>query len=63
MFHSTEPITVSVKDAASASGLSEYTIRHLVYDGHIEARRSGARVLILHRSLRDYIANLESAAR
>lgn len=53
-----EPLAVTVKDAARLSGLSEWTIRDLLNKRHVQSRRHGRRVLVLHASLRAYIDNL-----
>jgi len=55
-------ITLSVADAARLTGLSEWTIRDLVYRGVVDARRHGRRVLVLAASLREYIAELDPIA-
>ena len=56
------PITVSVADAAKFSGLSQWSIRDLIYKGILDARRHGRRVLVVYRSLVDYLESLEEAA-
>ena len=53
-----EPITVSVADAAHMTGLSKWTIRHLLDKQAIRSVYQGTRRLVVAESLRDYIANL-----
>lgn len=56
------PLTVSVAKAAEITGLSEWTIRDLVYRGRIASRRFGRRVLVEYKSLAEYIGELEEVA-
>lgn len=49
------PKMVSLKDAAAASGLSEYYIRALCTHGSIKAVRCNSRVLVNLNSLADYL--------
>ena len=48
--HST-PVSLSVRDAALMTSLSEYDIRQRVNSGEIPARRVGKRILIDHAAL------------
>lgn len=57
-----DAITVSVARAAEITGLSEWTIRDLVYRGMIQARRHGRRVLVDRQSLEEYVDCLEPVA-
>jgi excisionase family DNA binding protein len=52
------PLTLSVRDAALATSLSEYEIRDLVNRGTIPARRNGRRILIDFNGLQTYIRSL-----
>jgi hypothetical protein len=52
------PLTVSVRDAALATSLSEYEIRELVNKGVLQARRSGRRVLVEWAALESHIRSL-----
>ena len=54
-----QPITISVTKAAELTGLSEWTIRDLIYKGVIDTRRHGRRVLVLYSSLKSYVESLE----
>jgi excisionase family DNA binding protein len=51
-------LTVSVRDAALATSLSEFEVRKLVNDGTLPARRNGRRVLIEYSGLEAYIRSL-----
>lgn len=51
-------LTVSVRDAALATSLSEFEVRKLVNDGTLPARRNGRRVLVEYAGLLDYIRSL-----
>ena len=48
------PLSLSVRDAALATSLSEYEIRELVNNGTIQARRHGRRILIDYTSLTEW---------
>jgi excisionase family DNA binding protein len=52
------PLSLSVRDAALLTSLSEYEIRALVNAGTIPARRSGRRILIDYAGLQSYIKSL-----
>lgn len=52
------PLSLSVRDAALATSLSEYEIRQLVNSGVIPARRSGRRILVDYAGLQTYIRSL-----
>ena len=57
-----EPFTVSVADAATLTGLSQWTIRDLVNRGELAAFRHGRRILVHYAGLRAYVENLEQVA-
>lgn len=48
-------ICLSVKTAASESGLSERTIHAAIKDGRLQAMRVGRRVLISPKELEDFL--------
>lgn len=49
------PITYSIEDAVTASGLARSRLYALMGLGEIETRKIGRRTMILARSLADYI--------
>ncbi len=55
-------LAYTVLDAAKASGLGRSTLYELIAAQKIEARKCGARTLILAESLRRYIASLPAAS-
>lgn len=55
------PITVSVAKAAEITGLSEWTIRDLVYSGRLQSARHGRRVLVWYDSVLEYLSTLDAA--
>lgn len=60
---SIDPIYLSVADAATALGLSEWTVRKLLDKEVIESRYHGRRRLVVVSSLREYAAGLPSTPR
>jgi excisionase family DNA binding protein len=56
-------ITLGIADAIKATGISRSVIYDLIAKGKIDARKHGARVLIIADSLRGYIATLPSASK
>ena len=52
------PLSLSVRDAALATSLSEYEIRQLVNNGTLPAVRSGRRILVDYSGLQTYIRSL-----
>jgi len=59
----TAPIGVSVKQAASITSLSQWTIRNEVSAGRIPARQIGSRVVIDYAGLVAWIESHPVAAR
>ncbi len=57
-----DAIAFTILDAAKVSGLGRSTVYELIAAGKLEARKSGARTLILADSLRRYVASLPKAA-
>lgn len=57
-----DPIYVSVKDAAVALGVSEWTIRQRLDQQAIESRYEGRKRLVVVASLREYAAGLPATA-
>lgn len=51
----TARIAYTVKEAAAALGISEWTVREEISRGHIESFRMGARILIPRRSLENLV--------
>lgn len=56
-----EPITCTIKQAAAASGLGQWSIWKLIKDGHLEAVRIGGRTLVNIASLKRLLKNGQSA--
>lgn len=56
------PLSLSVRDAAALTSLSEYEIRDLVHAGTIPARRRGRRILIDYSALLDWFGSLPEVA-
>jgi excisionase family DNA binding protein len=52
------PVTLSVLDAAEATGLGRSTIAAAVASGQLPAHKHGARVLITQESLTAWVASL-----
>jgi excisionase family DNA binding protein len=50
-----EPMVLGVKDAATFIGLSRSRLYELIADGHIEARKLGARTVVPTASLRAFV--------
>jgi hypothetical protein len=59
--HTVDPITVSVETAERLSGYSRRTIYDLCGKGELDARKSGAKTLILFSSLRRHLEGLPRA--
>ena len=57
-----EPLAVSVTEACRISGLSRSELYRRMAAGQIEARKSGARTLVLVASLKAHLASLPAAA-
>ena len=57
-----DPISISVKDAAAALGVSPITIYRLCDQQVIESRYQGRKRLVFVESLREYAANLPVTA-
>ncbi|MDX9736010.1 MAG: DNA-binding protein [Thermoanaerobaculia bacterium] len=58
----TERLTVRLRDAAAAVGVSEAAIRNEIKAGRLEARRLGRAVLVDAGELRRFVENLPPAA-
>lgn len=58
---STEPMTVTVREAVRLSGLSRSELYRRLAAGRIEARKSGSRTLIVTASLRMHLDSLPMA--
>lgn len=58
----TERLTVRLRDAAAAVGVSEAAIRNEIRAGRLEARRAGRAVLVPVDELRRWAADLPPAA-
>lgn len=56
------PLSVSVRDAAAITGLSEYEIRKAINKGELPARRRGVRIVILRDDLSAWLRSLPLAA-
>lgn len=57
----TEVIALTITEAAKASGIGRTTLYELIGAKKLDARKVGARTLIIGESLRNYIANLPTA--
>lgn len=55
------PISVTVEDACTMTGLSDTKIRRLLIAGEIVGKREGRRILISVQALQDYYNSLPSA--
>ena len=53
-----EPITVNVKEAAEAVGVSTARMYELLNEGKVEGRYDKSKRLVLVRSLREYVETL-----
>jgi excisionase family DNA binding protein len=51
-------LSISVRDAAASTSLSEYEIRNAINSGHLEARRLGRRIVILTDDLKAWLEAL-----
>jgi excisionase family DNA binding protein len=58
---STEPFTVTIREAARVSGLSRSEIYRRLAAGDLKAIKSGARTLVLMESMKRYLASLPAA--
>jgi excisionase family DNA binding protein len=56
---SPEPLLLSVKEAARMIGLSAWSVRQLVADGEIRARKFGRRVLPEFKSVKAFVDGME----
>jgi hypothetical protein len=56
-----EPQYVSIRDAAKFSAVSEWTIKNLLRQGVLEARKSGRRTLVVFESVKRHAAALPDA--
>jgi len=57
----TEVIALTIAEAAKASGIGRTTLYELIGAKKLDARKVGARTLIIGESLRNYIASLPTA--
>jgi hypothetical protein len=58
----TQPLTVTIPEAVRLSGLSRSELYRQMSVGHIHARKSGSRTLILWASLKAHVEALPEAA-
>ncbi len=58
---SPQTLSFTILDAAKVTGLGRTTLYNLIASGKLEARKSGARTLIMAESLVAYIGSLERA--
>ena len=56
-----QPLTVTIPDAVRLSGLSRSELYRQLSAGHIHARKSGSRTLILWASLKAHVEALPEA--
>jgi hypothetical protein len=56
-----QPLTVTIPDAVRLSGLSRSELYRQLSAGHIRARKSGSRTLILWASLKAHVEALPEA--
>lgn len=56
--HNSPQVSLSVRDAALLTSLSEWEMRNLVNSGVIPARRSGRRILIEYPALMAWFRSL-----
>ena len=54
-------VSMSIRDAATATGLGERTIRKEIDGGRIPAKKYGTKTLILYSDLEAFIKSLENA--
>ena len=52
---------LTVQDACKATGLGRTTLYSLIADGKLDARKSGARTLIMADSVQRFVNELEPA--
>ncbi len=57
----TQPLTVTIPEAVRLSGLSRSELYRQMGAGHIRARKSGSRTLILWASLKAHVEALPEA--
>ena len=57
-----QPLTVTIQDAVRLSGLSRSELYRQLSAGHIHARKSGSRTLIVWASLKAHVEALPEAA-
>lgn len=55
------PLSVSVRDAAGATSLSEYEIRQAINKGELPAVKRGRRLVIPYDALQSWLKSLPSA--
>jgi excisionase family DNA binding protein len=55
------PLRVSIGEAAQATGLSQWSIKQLLRQGKLRAKKHGRRTLIDYVSLKSYVDNLPDA--
>jgi excisionase family DNA binding protein len=56
-----QPLTVTIPEAVRLSGLSRSELYRQLSAGHIRARKSGSRTLILWESLKAHVESLPEA--
>jgi excisionase family DNA binding protein len=56
-----EPAFVSIADAARYVGISEWSVKDLLRQGVLQARKSGRRTLIEFASVKQHAASLPAA--
>ena len=55
------PLSISVRDAAALTSLSEFEVRKAINSGDLTARKVGRRLVILTEDLRKWLDALELA--
>ena len=55
------PLSISVRDAAALTSLSEFEVRKAINSGALPARKVGRRLVILTEDLRRWLDALELA--
>jgi excisionase family DNA binding protein len=53
-------LTMSIRDAISATGIGKTSMYSLIADGSLRSVKIGKRRLIIYESLREFIADMES---
>ena len=56
------PLSLSVRDAALLTSLSEYEVRDLINKGTLPARRRGRRILVDYTALVEWYRSLPAVA-